>query len=398
MEDELTISEEDHAAQSDEKQRGGVNLFAYAGAALWLFYLLTVVVPMYKNSQTIAVDGTVVSIISKTSSSRSSSGSYSSTSQYWHEFRFSDRQGVEHIAKSGGWFGLNSNHSVGSVVSIGYYPDDLSEVRDFSWFKIWKLQLILLFTGSLLFGLKILSVIQPAATDGTPTNIQPAYKSQQAGFGFLELLGRLTDLLLLGASYFIDYLRWTQLTPMVLVWGFFLPFVVLASLLNFQEESVDLGIQLSQLTAQIPGLNDKLLSLYTAMVGSLDIAEDGSFEFPVEQMKGVILKVWGYLSLVFLILGIAFRFIFRRHTDDEPATLRRKLSICAVAIAVLIAILIAISYFGQVTGDPTTAFVVYASILAAVSTYSLTVSHLLGRLSNRLSLGIVSRDEPGVAR
>jgi len=221
----------------------------------------------------------------------------------------------------------------------------------------------------------------------------PADKPQKAA---VELPSRLVDLISLGASYFIDYLRWTQLTPMVLVWGCMLPLVVVAGLLNFQEESLELGVQLKEITAKAPGLNDKLLGIYTAMVGSLDIAEDGTFQIPEGQIKGVILKVWGYISLLLMILGAAYRFIFRRNANVEPASLARKLTICAVAIASLIAILIAISYFGKVNGDPTTAFVVYAILLAVVSAYSLTASHLLGRLSAKLSDRSAPQDEPGI--
>lgn len=157
MKIEKTKAKENRREPTVEEQRGAAKGMGYIGGVLCLIYLMTIIYPIYKNSKTIAVDGTVVSVIGKKGSRSNSFDSAltrhrAASAQYWHEFRFEDQQGVEHTSRSEGWFGFNSAHDIGSTVSIGYYPDNFAVVRDFSWFKIWRSQTILLFFGLLLLG------------------------------------------------------------------------------------------------------------------------------------------------------------------------------------------------------------------------------------------------------
>lgn len=111
------------------KNSFGVNrIFGYIGGALCFVFLLTIVYPMYEDSQTISVDGTVVSILGE-SGTRSGSTTDSrarQSSYYWHEFRFTDLQGVERVSSFVGWLGRNFSHRIESIVPIGYYADDFS--------------------------------------------------------------------------------------------------------------------------------------------------------------------------------------------------------------------------------------------------------------------------------
>ncbi len=83
-----------------------------------------------------------MSISSEVSGSNLGGGRTSNLTVYWHQFRYTDRDGLEHIADSVG-DGRDTAFRVGDVVSIGYYADDFSKVRVRSWFGLWKVQLLL---------------------------------------------------------------------------------------------------------------------------------------------------------------------------------------------------------------------------------------------------------------
>lgn len=119
------------------------------GGALMAGFLLTIGYSVFENSKTIHVDGVVVGIgANNTSSNRSSTG-YTETTSYTHAFRFTDREGVEHVADAVGR-GRDSKYKTGDIVSIGYYPDDFTKVRIRSWFGFWKTQLALFGLGLVL--------------------------------------------------------------------------------------------------------------------------------------------------------------------------------------------------------------------------------------------------------
>ncbi|MBL1437150.1 MAG: DUF3592 domain-containing protein [Rhodobacteraceae bacterium] len=118
------------------------------GGALFAGFLLTIGYSVFENAKTIGVDGTVVSVNTVVESSNRSSTGYSQTTVYRHTFRFTDREGVEHVADAVGQ--RDSKYRVGDVVSIGYYPDDFTKVRVHSWFGLWKVQLVLFGLGLVL--------------------------------------------------------------------------------------------------------------------------------------------------------------------------------------------------------------------------------------------------------
>lgn len=199
--------------------------------------------------------------------------------------------------------------------------------------------------------------------------------------------GLLTNAVPLVVSYAVGYFRWTQLTPMILAWGFLLLTVLLLGLLNFQEQSIELGIRWSQITAKVPGLNEKLIELYEAFFNSGTKDGAGGIQWKDGQITAGIFKLWGYLSLFLLLLDIVYRYIFKRDAAVKPASLPRKLVICAMAITAVVAILLANYYFGNVmkNGDDPRLYFVGAGVLVwLISAYSLTVSHLLGRLSEKI--------------
>lgn len=133
-------------------------IMGYIGAALFAGFLLMVAYPIFQNLRTINVDGTVMKIISESNVQSGRVGNPRST-VYWHQLRFTDLDGVEHIADSVG-LGRDSAYPVGAVVSIGYYPNDFSKVWVPSWFALWQYQLVLFVLGLVLIIYSIWGVKQ----------------------------------------------------------------------------------------------------------------------------------------------------------------------------------------------------------------------------------------------
>lgn len=146
------------AAVTPEEKIKGAKSMGNIGIGLIFVFFLTFVYAAYENSKTTAVQGTVMSYYSKESTSGSGSSELTSSS-YHHRFKFVDLEGIPHEVSTGDQ-GRDSHYDVGDVVSIGYYPDDFSEVRIHSWFGIWKIQLTLLGLGLVLIGFKFLSIKQ----------------------------------------------------------------------------------------------------------------------------------------------------------------------------------------------------------------------------------------------
>jgi hypothetical protein len=123
-------------------------IMGYIGGALFAGFLLTIGYSVYENSKTISVKGTVESITSKTDEGSHATSSGNIT-VYFHTFKFTDRDGVEHVAEAVGR-GHDRLYALGEVVSIGYYADDFTKVRIRSWFGLWKVQLTLFGLGVVL--------------------------------------------------------------------------------------------------------------------------------------------------------------------------------------------------------------------------------------------------------
>lgn len=123
-------------------------IMGYIGVTLFAGFLLMVAYPVFENLRTIKVDGTVLKIISESNIQSGRIGNPRST-VYWHQFRFTDLDGIEHIAESKG-LGHASSFPVGAVVSIGYYPNNFSKVWLPSWFGLWQYQLVLFGLGLVL--------------------------------------------------------------------------------------------------------------------------------------------------------------------------------------------------------------------------------------------------------
>ncbi|MBL4631526.1 MAG: hypothetical protein JKY14_10350 [Paraglaciecola sp.] len=131
-----------------EQRIQATRIMGAIGAVLFTGFLLMIAYPIFENMRTIEVDGTVVKIIAENNIQSTRVGNQRSA-VYWHQFRFTDIDGIEHIAQTVG-LGRELAYPVGAVVSIGYYPDDFSKVWLPSIFAFWQYQLTLLGLGLVL--------------------------------------------------------------------------------------------------------------------------------------------------------------------------------------------------------------------------------------------------------
>lgn len=135
-----------------EQQIQATRIMGGIGVAFVFVFLLTIAYSVYENSKTIAVQGTVIDISSKETSTGDRGTYYS----YGHVFEFTDVTGVKRTGSDNGE--RQSKYRIGDNVSIGYYPDNPNRVRIHSWFGLWKLQLTFLGFGFALIWYMIVAV------------------------------------------------------------------------------------------------------------------------------------------------------------------------------------------------------------------------------------------------
>ena len=180
-------------------------------------------------------------------------------------------------------------------------------------------------------------------------------------------------------SLAIDYLRWTQLTPMLLTWGFALLMLAMLIFVNFQEQVVSALEYFIQWLMQLPLLG----KYFTAIFSN----EDTTVHLGIDDLKTFALRAWIVISLVFMLAHMAVSALFG---PFEPWSLKRKL-VYAGAGSVLLLLGLVLNYFSGVQNfnGGASGWMLQFSLLSLgvflVSTYSLSVSHALGRLNEALS-------------
>lgn len=241
--------------------------------------------------------------------------------------------------------------------------------------------------------------------------------SESAGPGSPPSLARVL------AGLALDYLRWSQLVPMVMAWAFLLLMVGAMLLVNFQQQSFQ--------------LIDSAARLYERVAGPIDVEPDGARErragpgtaeprptgapaeeaapdgrasdgaapgrlpageaavgqppagtitFTEADLEPLVLKFWGLLALAGWLLGMAWRLLFG---PPPRLTLKRKLAIAGAACLACTVLFLVAYFFGSETfEDPfwqwMTLFIVVPLIVWCVSAYALAVSTLVDGLKRRL--------------
>ena len=182
-------------------------------------------------------------------------------------------------------------------------------------------------------------------------------------------------------SWMLGYMRWTQLTPMLLLWGFGLLMVLALTFVNFQEQTISaVGFVLEWLV-QLPVVGEYMTQLLPD--------ENSNTHISKSDFKSFVLSGWAVLSLVFMLAGIVLSAMFG---PFQPWALKRKLLIAGVGTVLLLAGMLANYYVApqNFNGEASAwvfNFALISLLVFVVSAYCLSISHFLGYLNEALMAG-----------
>jgi hypothetical protein len=178
-------------------------------------------------------------------------------------------------------------------------------------------------------------------------------------------------------SLVIGYFRWAQLFPMIAAWVIGAGLLVLFAITVDEEATGQVMESVGQRIEAMPAPAQKAWASMFDYVFSEEEAE----KHPFEAFKSVVLKAWGIVSLIFMLLAWLLDVLFG---PFKPWALRKKLKLTLLACLVLVA-----GYFACFLADPDQFngptslsflyFLVIGAVVFVVSTWSLTISHLLAK-------------------
>jgi hypothetical protein len=95
----------------------------------------------------------------------------------------------------------------------------------------------------------------------------------------------------------LNYMRWTQLTPMLMMWGAGLAILLALTFVNFQEQTFSVIETIMQWLMQLPIVGDRITSL---------LADEGSeIHMNTSDFKSFVLRAWSITSLAFMLASMA---------------------------------------------------------------------------------------------
>lgn len=180
------------------------------------------------------------------------------------------------------------------------------------------------------------------------------------------------------AGLALDYLRWTQILPMVAAWTFFGLMIAALLLTNFHETAMPLTERALVLVERLFG------PFESTQAGAEDDA--GALHFTDEDILPIVYRAWGLLALAGWLLGMLWRWRFGAR---PPVPLRRKLVRAAIAAVIGVGLCLFAWGFGSETfhGGPIGWLALFFGAGLAVwlvSAYALSVSALIDRIQQSL--------------
>jgi len=187
-----------------------------------------------------------------------------------------------------------------------------------------------------------------------------------------------TPILKVLLSLGLNYLRWTQLTPMLMMWGVALAMLLALTVVNFQAQTFSVIEHLLQWLMQLPVIGDRIIPLLTD--------EDSGIHMNSGDLKSFALQLWSITSLLFMLASMALSAWLG---PFKPWTLKRKFLIVLLGIAVLLTGFIFNYYAGpeNFNGDASAwiyNFLMISLLVFIVSAYCLSISHFLRLLDEAL--------------
>ena len=185
----------------------------------------------------------------------------------------------------------------------------------------------------------------------------------------------------------LGYLRWTQLTPMVLMWGFGLVMLLALTFVNFQEQSLSLLGSFLEWLTRLPIIGEHVIQLLSD--------KDTSTHMATNNIESFIFSAWAVLSLVFFLAGMVLSLLFG---PFQPWTLKRKILLAGAGVVVLLAGFVANYYVvPQNFNGEASAWMLNFSLISllvfVVSAYCLSVAHFLGYLNQALMTSELERPD-----
>ncbi len=186
----------------------------------------------------------------------------------------------------------------------------------------------------------------------------------------------------------LDYLRWSQLTPMLLTWAFALLMLAALVFVNFQQQAFSATGNVIQWLMQLPLLGKYFSAFFTA--------EDTGVKLGIDDLKSYALWGWFVISLAFMLVNMALSAWLG---PFQPWSLKRKILYAGFGCLLFFAGLVWVYFAGNENFNGSMAswmfsFSLWALLVFLVSVYSLSISHVLGRISEGLS---GSPDKPYLA-
>ena len=176
----------------------------------------------------------------------------------------------------------------------------------------------------------------------------------------------------------LNYMRWTQLTPMLMMWGAALAMLLALTFVNFQEQTFSVLEAIMHWLTQLPIVGGRITQL---------LADEGSeIHMSTSDFKSFVLRTWSISSLAFMLASMSLAALFG---PFRPWTLKRKLLFIFLGILVLLAGFV-FNYFAgseNFNGDASAwifNFSMIALLVFSVSAYCLSISHFLRFLDDAL--------------
>jgi len=179
----------------------------------------------------------------------------------------------------------------------------------------------------------------------------------------------------------VDYLRWTQLVPMIVAWAFLLFLVALLALVNFQEQGFTVVEALVVAWDRLPWLPRLDASVVAQPDGTLLLDDQG--------FRSTVLGLWGGAATVLFLVSQLRALVWGAR---PPGRFAGRLAVLAAALAAAWCALLAIYLLGSETfhGGLLQWLLLFTGgclAVGLVSLYSLGIAHVLELASDGLRSG-----------
>ncbi len=182
-------------------------------------------------------------------------------------------------------------------------------------------------------------------------------------------------------SLALGYMRWTQLMPMLLTWGFGLSMLLALTFVNFQEQALPILELLMEWLIKIPVVGEHITALLSG--------ENADTHMTTSDFKSFVLSSWAFLSLAFMLASMVVSSLFG---PFQPWALKHKILITGAGTLLLLFGMAANYYAAprNFNGEAP-AWMLNFSLISlsvfVVSAYCLSIAHFLGYLNKALMAG-----------